>query len=406
MSDISAADTAWVMISTAMVMLMTPGLALFYGGMVRRKNILSILAICFATLALISVQWVLIGYSLSFGSDISGFIGGLDWGLMKGVGVEASSYATNLPHIVFSIFQMMFAVITVGIIASAFAERAKFISFLVFALLWTTLVYDPLAHWVWGGGFLGRLGALDFAGGLVVHISSGISALAVSLVIGKRNGFREYTFEPHNLPMTAIGTGLLWFGWFGFNAGSALSANGLAANALLVTNTAASTAALTWLFTGWYMDGKPSILGMLSGAVAGLVAITPAAGYVDVSSAIIIGFIAGLVCYFAVLYRSKSNVDESLDAFAIHCVGGVLGALLTGIFASSIINPAIRGGLISGNITQFTAQFISVVVVLVYAFTVTLIIAKIVDAIFGLRVNEQEEYLGMDITQHKEKAYA
>lgn len=406
MSEIVAADTAWVMVCTAMVMLMTPGLALFYGGMVRKKNILSMLAACFAVIALVSIQWVLFGYSMSFGSDVSGVIGGLDYVLMQGVGQDAGSYAGNIPHMVFAIFQMMFAIITVAIIASAFAERAKFISFLAFSFLWATLVYSPIAHWVWGGGFLSGIGALDFAGGLVVHISSGISALAVALVIGKRKGYREYTFEPHNLPLTAIGVGLLWFGWFGFNAGSALAADGLAANAFLVTNTAAATAALTWLFTGWLMDGKPSVLGMLSGAVAGLVVITPAAGYVDVASAMIMGFMAGLLCYFAVLYRTRSQVDESLDAFAVHCVGGVLGAVLTGVFASSAVNPGIDGGLLSGNTVQFIAQIESVVIVLVYAFTVTLVIAKAVDLLFGLRANEQEEYLGMDIAEHKEKAYA
>jgi len=405
MSEIIAGDTAWVLISAAFVMLMTPGLALFYGGMVRKKNILSMLALCFMAMALVGIQWVVIGYTLSFGVDNFGLIGGLEWLGFSGVGQEAGSYAANIPHIAFAIFQMMFAVITVAIIASAFAERVRFISFIIFVLLWVTLVYAPVAHWVWGGGFLGKMGALDFAGGTVVHISSGISALAVALIIGKRKGFGEYTFEPHNLPMAVIGTALLWFGWFGFNAGSSLAANGLAANAFLVTNIAAAAAAITWVFVGWRLDGKPSLLGMISGAVAGLVAITPAAGYVDAPSAILIGFAAGLVCYFAVLYRSKSKVDESLDAFAIHGVGGILGALLTGVFASSLVNPAITGGLLQGNANQVIIQLIAVLVVLAYAFIVTLIIAKLLDMTIGLKVSEQEEYVGLDVSQHKEKAY-
>ncbi len=406
MSEIVTGDTAWIMLCTAMVMLMTPGLALFYGGMVRRKNIISMLSLCFVSIALVSLQWVLIGYTLAFGSDTGGFVGGMDYLLFKDVGQEASSLAGNIPHIVFSIFQMMFAIITIAIIASAFAERVKFISWILFVILWSTLVYAPVAHWVWGGGFIGEMGALDFAGGTVVHISSGFSALAVALVIGKRKGYGEYSINPHDLPMTALGTALLWFGWFGFNAGSALAADGLAANAFLVTNTAAATAALTWMIVSWYHDGKPSLLGLLSGAVAGLVVITPAAGFVDVTSAIIMGFVVGVVCYFAVLFRSRAQIDESLDAFAIHGVGGTLGALLTGVFASAAVNSGIDGGLLTGNVNQFVVQAISVVAVVLYAFIATLVMVKLLDVVVGLKVSEREEYLGLDISQHKEIAYS
>lgn len=404
--EIVAGDTGWILASTALVLLMTPGLALFYGGMVRKKNVVSTLALCFAVVALVTLHWVIIGYTLSFGSDIRGVIGGAEWFLFSGVGQDPGPYAATIPHIAFATFQMMFAVITVAIITSAFVERVKFEAFLMFILLWATLVYAPVAHWVWGGGFLAKLGALDFAGGTVVHISSGIAALAVALVIGPRSGFREQNLEPHNLPMVAIGTALLFFGWFGFNAGSALAANGLAANAFLVTAVAASAASFAWLLTGWYHDGKPSLLGMLSGVVAGLVAITPAAGYVNAFSAIIIGFLAGVVCYFAVLYRSKSKIDESLDAFAIHGVAGIIGSLLTGVFASPVVNPAITGGLISGNPYQLVTQIAAVAVVLVYVFLITLIIAKIVDKTIGLRVDRLEEYVGLDISQHKEKGYS
>ncbi|HWQ16612.1 MAG TPA: ammonium transporter [Sulfolobales archaeon] len=405
-SEMVSGDTAWILVSTALVLLMTPGLALFYGGMVRRKNVVSTLALCFLVMVLVILQWVIIGYTLSFGADIAGIIGGLEWLLFTGVGQDPGPYAATVPHIAFAIFQMMFAVITIAIIASAFVERVRFKAFLVFVLLWATLVYAPVAHWVWGGGFLAKLGVLDFAGGTVVHISSGIAALAVALVIGQRSGFGEQAFEPHNLPIVATGAVLLFFGWFGFNAGSALAANGLAANAFLVTAVAASAAAFSWLITGWYHNGRPSFLGMLSGLIAGLVAITPAAGYVDALSAMIIGFFAGIVGYFAVLYRSKSKIDESLDAFAIHGISGILGSLLIGVFANPKINPAITGGLISGNAYQLIAQITAVVVVLVYVFSVTLIIAKIIDKTIGLRVSKVEEYVGLDISQHREKAYA
>jgi len=398
---LDSGDTAWILAATALVMLMTPGVGLFYGGMVRRKNVVSMISLSFIAFALVSIQWVIIGYSLSFGSDIAGFVGGLDYLGLNGVGMDCGD--STIPHLAFMVFQLVFAAITLAILTSAVAERVKLSSFIVFGLLWTTLVYDPLAHWVWGGGWLAELGALDFAGGTVVHISSGFSALALAMVIGKRIGFGEYDMEPHNIPMTLLGAALLWFGWFGFNAGSALAADGLAASAFVVTNTAAAAGALAWLFASW-MSGKPSSLGMVSGAVAGLVAITPAAGFVDVLSSIVIGAVAGVVCYKALLFRVRKGWDESLDAWAVHGVGGLWGAIATGIFA----NEAIGGysGLIYGNVGQFIAQIIGAGAAIIYAFAVTIILAKIVDATMGLRVSEEEEYVGLDISQHGESAYA
>lgn len=384
-------DVAWLLASTALVMLMTPGLGLFYGGMVRRKNVLSMISLSFLALAIVSIQWVIIGYTLSFGSDINGIIGSLEHlGLRN---LKMIDYA-------FVAFQLMFAAITLAIVTSAMAERVKLSAFLLFGILWTTFVYDPLAHWVWGNGWLAKLGALDFAGGTVVHISSGFSALALAFLIGKRMGFGEYSMEPHNIPMTLLGTALLWFGWFGFNAGSALAANDIACNAFIVTNTAAAAGALAWMFASW-IKGKPGSLGIASGAVAGLVAITPAAGYVDPLSSIVIGAVAGVLCYSAMLFRVKKGIDESLDAWAVHGVGGFWGAIATGIFAS--INAK---GLLLGNVHQFVVQIIGAVSAVVYAFVVTLIIAKIVDATIGLRVSEDEEYVGLDISQHGEVAYS
>ncbi len=384
-------DVAWLLTSTALVMLMTPGLGLFYGGMVRRKNVLSMISLCFLALAIVSIQWIIIGYTLSFGHDINGIIGSLEYLGLKNL--KMIDYA-------FVAFQLMFAAITLAIITSAMAERVKLSAFIVFGILWTTLVYDPLAHWVWGNGWLAKLGALDFAGGTVVHISSGFSALALAFLIGKRMGFGEYSMEPHNIPMTLLGTALLWFGWFGFNAGSALAANNIACNAFIVTNTAAAAGALAWMFASW-IKGKPGSLGIASGAVAGLVAITPAAGYVDPLSSIVIGAVAGVLCYSAMLFRVKKGIDESLDAWAVHGMGGFWGAIATGIFAS--INAK---GLLLGNVHQFVVQIIGAVSAVAYAFVVTLIIAKIVDATIGLRVSEDEEYVGLDISQHGEVAYS
>ena len=398
---LDSGDTAWVLVSTAMVMLMIPGVGLFYGGLVRKKDVVSMIGLSFLALALVSVQWVLVGYSLSFGADVGGFIGGLDLLGLKGVGMDAGE--GTIPGLLFMAFQLVFAGITLAIITSAVAERVRIGSFIVFGLLWTTLVYDPLAHWAWGGGWAGQLGALDFAGGTVVHISSGFGALALALVIGKRIGFGDHDMEPHNIPMTMIGAALLWFGWFGFNAGSALAADGLAASAFVVTNVSASAGALAWLFASW-MRGKPSALGMVSGAIAGLVAITPAAGFVDPLSALVIGGVAGVLCYRALLFRVGRGLDESLDAWAVHGVGGLWGAVATGIFAVEAVGGA--SGLLQGNVDQFVAQVIGAVAAVVYAFVVTYALARAVDATMGLRVTEDEEYVGLDISQHGEKAYA
>lgn len=398
---LDSGDTAFILVATAMVMLMIPGVGLFYGGLVRKKDVVSMIGLSFLALALVSVQWVLVGYSLSFGTDIAGFIGGLDFLGLRGIGMDAGEM--TIPGLLFMAFQLVFAGITLAIITSAVAERAKVGSFIVFGLLWTTLVYDPLAHWAWGGGWASQLGALDFAGGTVVHISSGFGALALALVIGKRIGFGEHDMEPHNIPMTMLGAALLWFGWFGFNAGSALAADGLAANAFVVTNTSAAAGALAWLFASW-VKGKPSALGMVSGGIAGLVAITPAAGFVDAISALVIGAVAGLLCYKALLFRVGKGLDESLDAWAVHGVGGLWGAVATGIFAVEAVGG--YSGLIQGNVDQLIAQVIGAGAAVVYAFVVTYILAKVVDSTMGLRVTEDEEYVGLDISQHGEKAYA
>ena len=403
-SMISSGDTAWILVSTALVMLMTPGLGLFYGGMVRRKNVLSILAMCFLALAIVSVQWVLFGFMLAFGNDVNGIIG-FDSSFIGLVGLLKGSlgYAPTIPALAFMAFQLMFAAITLGIITSAMAERMKLSAFIVFGVLWTTLVYDPLAHWVWGGGWLSKLGALDFAGGTVVHISSGFSALAVALLIGKRMGYGEYSMEPHNVPMTLLGTALLWFGWFGFNAGSALTAGTLASNAFVVTNTATAAGALGWMFASWLKEGKPGSLGIASGAIAGLVAITPAAGFVDPLSSIAIGGVAGILCYGMMLFRIRKGIDESLDAWAVHGMGGFWGAVATGIFATKAVNE--YTGLIYGNVHQFALQIVAACSAIIYAFLITFILAKIIDATIGLRVSEEEEYVGLDISQHGEVAY-
>jgi ammonium transporter, Amt family len=407
MSEISGGDTAWVMMSAALVMLMTPGLALFYGGLVRPKNVLSTIMHSFFILALISVQWVLWGYSLAFSPTIGGFIGGLSWAGLNGVGQEPNAdYAKSIPHLVFMAFQMMFAIITPALITGAFAERKRFKAFVLFSLLWATFVYDPLAHWVWAvGGWIRELGALDFAGGTVVHISSGVSALVAALVLGHRVGLGEEKVEPHDLTMTVLGAGLLWFGWFGFNAGSALAADGIAAQAFVTTNTAAAMGALTWVTIAWAHKGHPSVLGAAAGAVAGLVGITPAAGFVTPTSAILIGLGAGAICYFAVQLRERLRVDDALDVWAVHGVGGTWGALATGLFASAAVNPAGKDGLFYGNPGLFFTQLLTVVVAWAFCGIMTFVILKIVDAIVGLRVPEQEEVLGLDISQHGEPAY-
>jgi Amt family ammonium transporter len=405
---IDSGDTAWVLMSSALVLLMTaPGLALFYGGMVRQKNALGTLMQSFVVLALISVQWVLWGYSLAFGPDKGGIIGGLDWLGLRGVGAAPNpDYAATIPHQAFMLFQMMFAVITPALITGAFAERKKFSTFIVFILAWATLVYDPLAHWVWGvGGWLRDRGALDFAGGTVVHISSGVSALAAALIIGKRKGYGHQPMAPHNLPMTVMGASLLWFGWFGFNAGSALAANGLAAHAFTTTNTATAAAALGWMLTEWNSRGKPTVLGAASGAVAGLVAITPAAGFVTPMASIFIGALAGFLCYTACNLKAKLGYDDSLDVVGVHGVGGTWGALATGLFATKLVNDAGGDGLLYGNPKQLGIQFLAVVVTWVLAFVMTSVILKVLDAIMGLRVSEEDELVGLDLSQHSETAY-
>ena len=402
----SSGDTAWLLISTALVMLMTPGLALFYGGMVRKKNVLSTMMMSFAILAVIGVLWVLYGYTLAFGPDKGGIIGGLDWIGLRNVGQEPSSYAKTVPHLAFMMFQGMFAIITVALITGAVVERIKFSALLVFSVLWFTLIYCPVAHWVWGsGGWLAKLGALDFAGGTVVHITAGVSAMALALVLGPRKGFAEkHSMEPANIPMVALGAALLWFGWFGFNAGSALTSGGLAASAFVATNTSACAAAFTWIILGW-INKRPSLLGAATGAVVGLVAITPSAGFVTPLAAIPIGMAAAVISYYFMILRSKQNVDESLDVWACHGMGGTWGALATGIFASATVNAAATDGLIYGSALLLSKQIAAVAVVWVFAFTGTWILAKIINAVIGLRVKSEEEAVGLDISQHGEKAY-
>ena len=404
---VDTGDTAWVLISTALVMLMTPGLALFYGGMVRRKNVLGTIMQSFIALGVITILWVLYGYSLSFGPDKWHIIGGLEWVGLRGVGLEPNpDYAATVPHQAFMIFQMMFAVITPALITGAFAERFKFKTYLVFLVLWATLVYFPLAHWVWGvGGWIRNLGALDFAGGLVVHISSGVSALAAAIIVGKRKGHNIEPMAPHNLTMTLMGAALLWFGWFGFNGGSAVASGSLATSAFVVTHIATAAAALSWMIAEWIYRGKATVLGAASGAVAGLVAITPASGFVGPMPAIIIGLVAGTLCYMAVNLKTKLGYDDSLDAVGVHGVGGTWGAIATGLFASKAINSAGNNGLFFGNASLLWSQIISIGAVWVYSFVSTLVILKALDWTMGLRVSDEEEYDGLDLSQHGESGY-
>ena len=403
----NAGDTVFVLISAALVMLMTPGLALFYGGMVRSKNILGTLMQSFVILGIITVEWVLWGYTMSFGPDHGGLIGGLTMLGLNGVGMTPSlDYGSTIPQLAFMIFQCMFAIITPALIAGAVAERMKFSAFILFTLLWSTFVYNPLCHWVWAvGGWMGKLGALDFAGGTVVHISSGISALAAALLVGRRLGYGTTAFIPHNLPMTLTGAALLWFGWFGFNAGSALAADGLAASAFVVTHIASAVGAISWIIFEWIHRGKPTTLGVASGAVAGLVAITPASGFVGPMSSIAIGFLAGAFCYGGVLLKTRLGYDDALDVVGIHGIGGTWGALATGLFASTEINPAGTNGLFFGNPGQLWIQFVSVIATMAFAFVMTLIILKIVDKLVGLRITEDEERMGMDTSIHNEAGY-
>ncbi len=405
--QIDSGDTAWMLVATAMVMVMLPGLALFYGGLVRRKNVLSTIMHSFFGLALVSVVWVLVGFSLAFGKDVGGLglIGGLDYvGFMHvGLGADAT-YGTTIPFVLFAAFQLMFAAITPALITGAFAERKRFGAFVLFTILWSVFVYSPIAHWVWASdGWLNRLGALDFAGGTVVHASSGVSALIVALVIGHRavNGESR---EPHDIPMTVLGAGLLWFGWFGFNAGSSLGANGLAANALLVTNTAAGAGTITWVLASYIHKGKVSVVGAACGAVAGLVAITPASGFVTAGGALVIGLAVGLICYSATLLRERLRIDDALDVFAVHGVGGMFGAVVTGVFATTAIN-ALGRGLIDGNPGQVVTQLVAVGATTGYAVVSTFVIVKVVDLLLGLRVRAEQEEVGLDLSVHGEVAY-
>ncbi|MCL4491291.1 MAG: ammonium transporter [Nitrospirae bacterium] len=387
-------------------MLMTPGLAMFYGGMVRRKNVLGTIMQSFIAIALVSVQWILFGYSLSFGPDSNGLIGNLSWAGLSGVGVAPNpDYAPTVPHLAFMIYQAMFAVITPALIAGAFAERMKFSAYLIFTLVWTTIVYDPVAHWVWGaGGWLKNLGVMDFAGGIVVHITSGISALAAALIIGKRKG-HAHDFTPHNLPMTVIGAGLLWFGWFGFNAGSALSAGALSTTTFVATHISAVGATLVWVLIEWLHRGKPTMFGAATGSVAGLATITPASGFVGPIPALIIGLFAGAVCYIALNMKTRLGYDDSLDAFGVHGVGGILGALAAGLFAQKLINPSGADGLFFGNPKALITQIIAIAVTVAYSFVITAILLKIIDKTIGLRVDDESEVIGLDITQHGESGY-
>lgn len=408
-SAIDSGDTTFNMISSALVFLMTPGLALFYGGMVRKKNVLNTMMSSFFIVGLISIQWILFGYSLSFGTDIGHFIGGPDWLGFIGVGTTPNAdYAATIPHASFALYQMMFAIITAALITGAFAERMRFSALILFTLLWTTLVYDPLAHWVWGvDGWLRNLGALDFAGGNVVHISSGISGLVAALVIGKRKGYKVTPMIPHNIPTVLLGAALLWFGWFGFNAGSALKANGLAASAFAVTHVAAAAALVSWVLVEWIHHGKPTLLGAATGAVVGLVAITPGAGFVNVLSAIIIGLVVSPLCYTAIsIIKPKLGYDDSLDAFGCHGIGGIWGAIATGLFATKSVNPDGANGLFYGNPGQLATQVFSIVVTIALAAIMTWVILKCISLFIPLRASSKDEEDGLDISQHGENAYS
>ena len=408
-AKIDTGDTAFVLISAALVLLMTPALALFYGGMCRTKNVLSTIMQSFFIIGIISIQWVLFGYSLAFGPDISHFIGNLEWIGLNGVGNSPNAdYAATIPHSAFMIFQGMFAVITPALITGAFAERMKFSAFAVFTVVWATLVYDPVAHWVWGvGGWLREMGVLDFAGGTVVHIISGVSGLVIALMIGKRKGYGSEVMLPHHLPMTVLGAGLLWFGWFGFNAGSALGANEIASNAFVVTHVSAAAATVSWVLAEWLMHGKPTVLGAASGCIAGLVSITPAAGFVSPLSAVAIGLLGGVICYLSVsIVKAKLGYDDSLDAFGVHGVGGAWGALATGLFASKAVNEAGADGLLFGNAAQFTNQLIGVAASILFAAVMTFVIIKIMGLVMDLRVSEAQEMQGLDLSEHGERGYS
>lgn len=400
-----SADIVFMFISASLVMFMIIGLSIFYGGLARSKNVLSLLGQCFICLCMVSVIWILYGYTLVFGTDIGGFIGGLDFLFLKDVGQAPGPHADNIPHVLFCMFQLMFAAITPALITGGFAERINFKSFLLFTFLWTSFVYLPVAHWVWGGGWIGHHGGLDFAGGTVIHINSAIAALAGAIVAGPRKGWPREPMKPHNLTFTVLGAGILWFGWFGFNSGSALAADGVAMNAFFVTQIAASASALSWMFVEWKFHGKPTVLGVASGAVAGLVAITPASGFVSAFPALVIGAVAGFICYYAVDFKLRFNYDDSLDVVAIHGVGGLWGAIATGLFASIAVNPSGANGLFYGNPGLLVTQLIDNAAVIVYSFILSFVIFKLVKKLAGLKVSPEQENEGIDISQHGENAY-
>ena len=404
--NFDSGDVSWLLVSSALVMLMVPGVALFYGGLVRRKNVVSTMMMSFAPLGAIGLLWVLYGYSLSFGSDQAGFIGGLDFVALNHVGQSSSLvYATTVPHLAFMVFQAMFAVITVALISGAVIGRVKFSAFMLFSVLWFTIVYCPVAHWVWGdGGWLSRLGVLDFAGGAVVHINSGMSALALAMLLGPRKGFPDEAMEPSNVPIVLLGAGLLWFGWFGFNGGSALTSGGLASNAFVATNISAAAATLTWMLISW-VHRRPTLIGAATGAVAGLVAVTPAAGFVSPIMGIPIGAVAALVCYYCMSLRMRRRIDESLDVWAVHGMGGIWGALATGIFANVAVNDTGISGAIYGNTAQVARQIVGIVAVGGYSFGITRLLGTFIERTIGLRVRQDEETVGLDISQHGERAH-
>jgi len=402
----NAGDTAFMLVSTALVMFMTPGLALFYGGLVRSKNVLATMMQSFVCLGIVSLVWVFYGYSLAFGPDVGGVIGNLSYFALRGVTLEPGPYADTIPDLLFVAFQLMFAIITPALITGAFAERMKFSAFVVFTVLWSTLVYAPVCHWVWGGGWLGELGALDFAGGTVIHINSGAAALAAALFIGKRRGWPREPMHPHNLPTTILGAAILWFGWFGFNAGSALTSGGLATLAFFNTQVATGSAAVSWILAERILRGKATTLGAASGAVAGLVAVTPAAGFVGPLSAVIIGLVAGVLCYLAVNAKMKLGYDDALDVVAVHGIGGLWGALATGLFATTAFNPDGANGLFFGDAWQFVVQAIGAGAVVIYSLIVTSILLKVTDVLVGLRVGEESEVQGLDLTEHSESGYS
>lgn len=405
---IDSGDTAFILAASGLVLLMTPGLALFYGGMVRSKNVLGTILQSFILISVICLEWVYVGYSMAFGPDVGGFVGDLSWFALNGVSSAPSSdYATTIPQTVFMIYQCMFAIITPALITGAFAERMRFGPFLIFSVSWALLVYNPVCHWIWGaGGWLGSKGVLDFAGGLVVHLTSGAAALAAAIVLGPRKGYGKENFMPHNLPMTLLGTGLLWFGWFGFNGGSALAANGIAATAVVATHLGGMAGMAMWTLVEWLHRGKPTTLGAASGAIAGLATITPAAGFVGPNAAIIIGFLAGGCCYFGVALKGRLGYDDSLDVVGIHGLGGVIGTICLGIFASKLVNPGGADGLLAGNPVFLGTQILGVLVVGTYAFALSWVLLKIVDATMGLRLPVDSEVSGLDLSEHSETAYS